>query len=275
MLQWLRDGARCEWLHGPPPPFDHGVSCGGMTTAEATFLEKEYTRLTEAGAWVEAPPGERTHLSRVHLVPKKVEPGAPPKWRVVVDLRPTNAYCRRSTCRYETLRSFSRLASRGDWMFSFDLQDGYFAVGIHPDHRRYMTFALPPPPGSPSGTPPRYVQCAAMPFGWLDSPRIFTKVMRVMVRQLRSPQAAAIDRLRRRGASGQAMRLRLGRHGDPWLRGMRCLPYVDDFLCLASTREEALRCRERVAQVLAQLGIRRHPRVCEPTFDEDWSSVRC
>ena len=37
------------------------------------------------------------------------------------------------------------------------------------------------------------------------------------------------------------------------------LPYVDDFLCLASTRAEALRCRERVEYVLKQLGLTRHP----------------
>jgi len=73
------------------------------------------------------------------------------------DLRPTNADCRPKSCMQvrETLRSLSRLAHRGDGMFSFDLKDGYFAVGIHPEHRRYMTFALPPAPGSPPGAPPR------------------------------------------------------------------------------------------------------------------------
>jgi biotin operon repressor len=152
-------------------------------------------------------------------------------------------------------------------MFSFDLQDGYFAVGIHPEHRRYMTFALPPAPGSPPGAPPRYFQCAAMPFGWATSPLIFTKVMRVMVQQLRSPTAATVGQLRRGAASGRAMRLRLGRRGDPTSRGMRVLPYVDDFLVMAATRAEALRCRQRVTEVLAALGIARHPEkaVWEPT----------
>ena len=95
VLQWLREGARCEWLKGPPPPFHMGVSCGGPTglkPAESLFLKREYARLMEAGAWETAPPSERTHVSRVHLVPKKVPPGEPPKWRVVIDLRPTNAY---------------------------------------------------------------------------------------------------------------------------------------------------------------------------------------
>ena len=152
-------------------------------------------------------------------------------------------------------------------MFSFDLQDGYHAVGVHPEHRRYMSFALPPPPGSPPGTPPRYLRTAVCPFGWSASPRIFTKVMRVMVQQLRSPGAATLERLRRRVGGGAAMRLRLGRQGDPWSRGMRVLPYVDDFLCLAASQAEALQCRAMVERVLERLGITRHPTkaVWEPT----------
>ena len=144
-------------------------------------------------------------------------------------------------------------------MISFDLKDGYHCVGIAEEHRRFMTFALPPAPGSAPGAPPRYIRCAALPFGWLASPMIFTKVMRVMVRMLRAPQAATFERLRRQTASGRAALLRLGRRGDPWTVGMRCLPYVDDFLCLGRTRSEALRCRERVQYVLDRLGLCRHP----------------
>ena len=262
MLQWIREGARCDWTQGPPPPYDYGVSLAGrsdLTMQQSEFLEREVTRCFATGAWEEAPESERTHICRVHLVPKKTPPGEPQKWRVVVDLRPTNAYCRQCSCRYETLRVLQRLARRGDWMVSFDLKDGYHAVGIHEEHRRYMTFALPPAPGSPPGAPPRYIRCAALPFGWLASPYIFTKVMRVMVRMLRAPGAATFERLRRRTASGRAAMLRLGSRGDPWVRGMRVLPYVDDFLALAATREEALRCRERIEYVLNRLGITRHP----------------
>lgn len=226
---------------------------------QSEFLEKEVARCFQTGAWEAAPPSERTHICRVHLVPKKTPAGEPQKWRCVVDLRPTNSFCRQSSCKYETLRVLQRLARQGDWMISWDLKDGYHAVGIQPDFRRFMTFALPPAPGSPPGTPPRYIRCAALPFGWLASPYIFTKVMRVMVRMLRAPQAATFERLRRQTAGGRAAILRLGSRGDPWVRGCRVLPYVDDFLALASTRAEAYRIRARVEYVLHRLGITRHP----------------
>lgn len=261
-MEWLRHGARCDWINGPPPPFNMGVSCAGphgLTTEQSDFLEKEVARCFGTGAWEAAPADELSHVSRVHLVPKKTPPGQPQKWRVVVDLRPTNQYCKPKRCKYETLRVLQRLARRDDWMISFDMQDGYHCVGIHPEHRKYMTFALPPAPGSPPGSPPRYIRCAALPFGWSASPLIFTKVMRVMVRLLRAPAAATLERLRRQTASGRAAVLRLGSRRDPRVRGMRVLPYVDDFLCLARTRAEALACRARVERVLRQLGLTRHP----------------
>ena len=262
--EWISRGARCEWLSGPPPPYDYGVSLakpGDLTADQSLFLEKEIARHHETGAWEHAPEGHRTHICRVHLVPKKVPPGEPPKWRIVVDLRPTNSYCVRRSCKYETLKSLSRWAAKGSWAFSWDMKDGYHQVGVAREHRRYMTFALPPAPGSPPGTPPRYIRSAALPFGWCDSPRVFSKVMKVMVRMLRSPWAPGLPRLRHSTRSGRAFVLRRRERGrsSPESTGMRLLPYVDDFLALAATRREALRCRERVDRVLTQLGLTRHP----------------
>ena len=153
VMRWLREGARCEWTSGPPPPYHHGVSFsdpGALSPEESAFLEKEVVRCFGTGAWETAPPDERTHVCRAHLVPKK---GG--KFRLVVDLRPTNAFCREFRCKYETLRNLSRLAGRGDWMFSWDLADGYHQIGVHADSRRYMTFASPPAPDAPAGAPPR------------------------------------------------------------------------------------------------------------------------
>ena len=86
------------------------------------LLEKEVARCYATGAWEDAPPDERTHVCRVHLVPKKTPPGEPQKWRCVVDLRPTNAFCVNRGCKYETLKLLQRLARRGEWALSYDLQ---------------------------------------------------------------------------------------------------------------------------------------------------------
>ena len=135
-----------------------------MTPAESDFIELEYDRCLATGAWEVAPPDELTHISRAHLVKKKTPPGQKQKYRLVIDLRPTNAACRSRTCRYETLKALQKMAARGSWAISFDVQDAYHMISIRKDHRRYMTFALPPPPSDPDG-PPRYLRCAALPFG--------------------------------------------------------------------------------------------------------------
>ena len=167
-------------------------------------------------------------------------------------------------CKYETLKVLSRIARKGDWMFSWDLQDGYHSVGVHQGSRRYMTFAVAPPLGSPPGTPPRYIRAAAIPFGWNASPYIFTKVMRVMVQQLRSPSAPTLSVARRRTQGGRAFALRLAEQGASAsdtvaTRGIRCLPYVDDFLAVCRSRGEAYAARKRAEQVMQRLGITRHP----------------
>ena len=108
-------------------------------------------------------------------------------------------------------------------------------------------------------------QCGALPFGWNDSPRIFVKVMKVLVECLRSPRSAADRREVRKLRSGSkvrkrwAVRRRAGGCGrEEHQQGARVLPYMDDFLLLLSSRIEALRARELTTRVLARLGLSRN-----------------
>ncbi|KAK3287955.1 hypothetical protein CYMTET_4563 [Cymbomonas tetramitiformis] len=155
----------------------------------------------------------------------------------------------------ETLKKLRRLAKPNEWCFTFDLQDGYHHVGIDPAFQEYMQFDV-------RG---ELFQCGALPFGWNDSPRIFVKVMRVLVECLRSPASAADRREVRKLREGSfvrqrwAARRRAGGCGrKEHQQGARVLPYMDDFLVLASSRIEALRARELVSRVLARLGIGRN-----------------
>jgi len=68
---------------------------------------------------------------------------------------------------------------------------------------------------------------AALPFGLSTAPRAFTKLMRPFVRALRS-------------------------------QGIRVLPYLDDFLILASSTDEAIVARNGAQDLLQRLGLRRN-----------------
>ncbi|KAK3282239.1 hypothetical protein CYMTET_10012 [Cymbomonas tetramitiformis] len=155
----------------------------------------------------------------------------------------------------ETLKKLRRLAKPNDWCISFDLQDGYHVLGIDPAFQEYMQFDVR------GGL----FQCGAHPFGWNDSPRIFIKVMKVLVECLRSPRSAEDRREVRKLQSGSkvrrrwAVRRRAGGCGrEEHQQGARVLPYMDDFLLMLSSRIEALRARELTSRVLVRLGLSRN-----------------
>eukprot|EP00873_Tetraselmis_striata_P006608 jgi/Tetstr1/426872/TSEL_017086.t1 len=112
------------------------------------------------------------------------------------------------------------LTAKGDYMFSFDLQDGFYALGIAPSARDYFTVNI-------RGT--LYRQCG-LPMGWSLSPYYFTTFTMTFVKHLRSPTTPA--------APGNVPRSRRWLRRGRW-RGARILPYVDDFLMFASSEAEA------------------------------------
>jgi len=188
-----------------------------------------------------------------YVAPAFVVVQASGKRRVVVDFDKLNKETLKSAFRYETLKSLRHLAKRGDWAISFDLEDGFHAIPIHPDDRKYFTFSI-------GG---KVFQFAALPFGWTLSPYVFTKVMRPVVRFFRSHNGVglpseAISRLPRvpwRGAQVE----------DPG--NVRCLPYMDDFLFLFATRELARMGAAFIDATLTALGLKRSIKksVWEPT----------
>ncbi|KAK3256187.1 hypothetical protein CYMTET_34663 [Cymbomonas tetramitiformis] len=201
----------------------------------------------------ESPHGSPTskHVSRAFLVKKPGEN----KWRLVFDFKWMYSFCVKSKVKMKTLKKLRQLAEPNDWCFSFDLQDGYHVVGIDPDFQKYMQFDL-------QG---HLFQCTALPFGWLDSPRIFPKFMKVMVEAFRLPGAAEnrreLPKLKNKRVTTpryEERRRAGGVHRDLRRRGARVLTYMDDFLILASTEEEAFVQRERVQRVLARLGFSRN-----------------
>jgi hypothetical protein len=255
---WLRRGAPIQWRSRKrPPPFNFGESCSrtSLTSLQQQFLDKETQRcLNEVGSWEPATCAE--FVSPAFLVPK---PGQPNKWRLVVDLRFLNKYCKKFKMRSETLAMLSNLSRKNDFMFSFDLKDGYNAVGVAPEDRKYMTFNL-------QG---RLFSCSAVPFGWNQSAYVFCETIKVWIAWMRAPPlvetvegaaAAADARLRWQDLQPGARRLRartLRPGKGVRARGVRLLWYVDDILVLCSSEAEALETRAYVEATLARLGLQR------------------
>eukprot|EP00873_Tetraselmis_striata_P046206 jgi/Tetstr1/466470/TSEL_000979.t1 len=135
---------------------------------------------------------------------------------------------------------FGTVGERGVWAFSFDLHDGYYALGLREDVRDYFTITV-------CGTLWRF---AALPMGWSLSPYYFCTLMAVMVRYLRQPGFATYS------SYGRPFRRRL-RHRKA--RGVCLLPFIDDFMFLAPSRQLALRLRAEIERVWGRLDMAKHP----------------
>ena len=249
VLGWIRDGVRLNFKGGrAPAPFDM-ANYDELTPEQKVFMDAEVERMVAVGAWEDT--SDADYVSPMFLVPKK---GG--GWRLVVDLRWLNEHCEERTCAYESLKAVRRLARQGDFMFSWDVEDGFYHLSVHESERKFFTFRV----GD------RLMRCACLPMGWRASPYYFTKLMRVMVGYLRAPavvrERAVLQRLGvKRGAKKAKMRRGRGVvTSGPWRHrtvGLRVLPYVDDFLGFCETEEDAMAARDFVGETMEELAISR------------------
>eukprot|EP00873_Tetraselmis_striata_P022830 jgi/Tetstr1/443094/TSEL_031150.t1 len=217
------------------------------TQAQLDFMATELPRFEAIGAW------ERGHcnkwVSRMFLVPK---PGTN-KWRLIIDLRELNKWCKTFTMSYETLKHLRHLARAGDWFVSMDLADGYYALGIREEDRDFFTVNY-------RG---ELWRLACLPMGWTGSSYYFCKLTAAFTDYLRTPLKRRDPALPPTAPSKPTRRFL---RNTRW-RGERLLPYMDDFLFLADSREAALELRVRLSTLLNRLGLLRNPNkgVWEPT----------
>jgi hypothetical protein len=129
----------------------------------------------------------------------------------------------------ETLLGVKHLTRKGDYMFNFDMQDGFYALGMSPvDHDFFVV--------NESG---QLYRLAGLSIGWSLSQFYLFKMTMTLVNFPRAPDLELPDPPPR-----DYMKTYLRR--TCW-HGVRILPYVDDFLLFPSTEEEALTLRQRTA----------------------------
>lgn len=138
------------------------------------------------------------------------------KLRLVVNYRgPVNQRAVKHGIRLETLTTLPSVLRRGDFLVTLDLRSGYHHFRFHADSQRYLGFNIVD----------RFFEPVALNFGFTQAPWIFHKIMREVVRHLRASH------------------------------GIRMLSYLDDFLLLGRSKEEATQARDTVLRVFDDLGL--------------------
>ena len=104
--------------------------------------------------------------SIMFLVPK---PGKK-KWRSILDLSILNKFLIKEKFKMETIDTIRQELKQDEWATSIDFTDAYFHIKIHRADRKYLRFVI----GE------RVFQFRSLPMGLSDSPRVFTRVIKVI-----------------------------------------------------------------------------------------------
>jgi hypothetical protein len=134
--------------------------------------------------------------------------------RPVINLKTINPYVKYTHFKMEGLRTVKELLLSEDWMVTVDLKDAFHHVPIHQDQQRFFRFRF-------EG---QLYQWQAMPFGYSDAPRVFTKLMKVIAEVART-------------------------------RGLRMVIYLDDILLMSRTRKQAILDRNSLLEILSEFGL--------------------
>ena len=145
--------------------------------------------------------------------PLSVVTNARGEQRLVLDLRYLNQFLPDRKFKYEGLSIIPSLFCQGDYFSVFDLKSGYHHVDIHQDCWPYLGFSWG------VGLARRWYTFRVLPFGLSTACYVFTKLMRPLVKRWRS-------------------------------LGFRCIVYIDDGICTASSEQ---RCMVETAQIVSDL----------------------
>jgi len=253
ILQTLAAGVKLDF-HTTPKPFK--LSPLLVADHDVPFALADLEKGDRLGAYGPLLPGGEDFLCRSRV---DTRPGSG-KQRTVLNFRRINEYVKKTTCRYENIKDLPKIMQPGDYLLSLDCAGAFWHVPLHDSTAHFLSFhfALPEFMRDPSGelrrvplqlggywveassTLGRYQvverTCRALPFGFTNSPFVWTKVVKVVSRHMRRA-------------------------------GIACLWFLDDCLCALSSRAKALQARDFIEDMFRRSGLTKAPDkgVWEPT----------
>ena len=183
-----------------PAPFSEG---------EKQLIAEEITKLLTKGAIRKVSSCPYEFISNIFLVPKKTG-----DLRPVINLKPLNQFVQRIHFKMENIQMAMNFVSLGDYMVSLDLKDAYFSVPIFRPHCKYLRFIW---------RDQRY-EFTCLPFGYSLAPRVFAKIFKPVVAQLR-------------------------------LNDLRIAIFLDDILLVASSFAECMEQLSLLRKLLESIGF--------------------
>lgn len=142
-----------------------------LSTKEFKEFNEAISKLLKSGTVSACKPCPGQFVSSIFLRPK---PNG--KVRLILNLKNLNKHITTSHFKLEDIRTVLKIISKNSFMATLDLKDAYFLIKIHEDSRKYLRFIF-------NDT---LYEFNALPFGLNTAPYIFTKIMKPVVKLLRS-----------------------------------------------------------------------------------------
>ena len=136
----------------------------------------------------------------------------------LLNLKQLNKVCETKHFKMESLNQAVHMITPGCYMASIDIKDAFYSVSVHSSHTKYLKFVW-------RGNIYKFV---AMPNGYIDAMRTFTKLLKPVFSNLR-------------------------------LEGHSSVIYVDDSFLLGDTFESCLRNVRATLSSLREFGFVAHP----------------
>lgn len=171
-----KDEKLLSWIEGYKIPF-HTLPTQRVTPPNQHWSPKEsknistsVMKLLELGAVTPCNSKPDQFISSIFLVPK---PNG--SYRFILNLKKLNTFITTQHFKMEDFRTAKRLITHKCFMSTLDLQDAYFLISIHPDHRKYLRFRFDN----------QIYEFTCLPFGLSTAPYVFTKILKPVVNELR------------------------------------------------------------------------------------------
>ena len=137
---------------------------------EFRTIDAEITKLLEKGVISPSHIEVGDYFSNIFTATKKDG-----TYRTILNLKFLNKECETHHFKMESLKQAIHMVKPNSYLASIDIKDAFYSVPIHESHKKYLKFMW-------VGVPYKF---DAMPNGYVDAMRIFTKLLKPVFSSLR------------------------------------------------------------------------------------------
>ena len=161
----VRHGLHINFTQEPPErePFEYK-----RCKQDFLIIEMEVAKLISKGVISGSPIED--YFSNLFTTPKKDG-----TYRTILNLKHLNQECETSHFKMESLRQAVHMVQPNCYLASIDIKDAFYSVPVHSAHKKYLKFMW-------VGKAYYY---NAMPNGYVDAMRVFTKILKPVFASLR------------------------------------------------------------------------------------------